>query len=215
VRELAAQTAQALAEAVKAAQINAAAAAPPKPARLRRARPLRTPKRKQPPRKPGQLQDEWGLYDPQVCGFDALYAKLEDQEEQESEQDRPTATELLMRAKQNGHGKALPRMRGPAPLAIWARRENNVGTPGKNGHASDNSNGSNPPVFRAILDNLNLPAPVAAVTYASGCRIHKVRVPSEPRKAKGKTRAKGTNDPDAPVIILSRKALEEVRGRQE
>ena len=56
---------------------------------------------------------------------------------------------------------------------------------------------------------------MAAVTYASGCRIRKVRVPSEPKKAKGKTKAKGTKDPDAPVIILSRKALEQVRAKQD
>jgi hypothetical protein len=238
VRELAAQ-AQALADAVKAAQQLNAAKEAQKPARLRRARPLRpSAKRQQKPGSAGkqQLQDEWGLYDPQMCGFEALYARLEDEEDERARQpEKPTATDLLMRAKkekkEERNGTRPPRLRGPAPLAIWARRENSAfltpapGAPAANGHSNGRAtNGT--PEFRSMLDELNLPAPVAAVSYARGCRIRKVKVPTSAAAKKGasngsakdggkkdKKKENGKEAAQAPLIVLSRRILEELRGK--
>jgi dTMP kinase len=53
-----------------------------------------------------------------------------------------------------------------------------------------------------LMEGLALPAHVAAVTYASGCRIRRVRVPA--------VRATPRKGPARPVI-LSKRALEEVR----
>jgi len=239
VRELAAQ-AQALAEAVKAAQQLNATREAQKPPRLRRARPLRAPR--QQPRRPGgkskaELQDEWGLYDPQMCGFEALYAKLEDQEDERTrEPEKPTATQLLMKAKkekkEDRNGTRPPRLRGPAPLAIWARREESAfftaatGTAAANGHS--NGKGAAAALeLGSILDELNLPAPVAAVSYARGCRIRKVKVPAtapakkragtagrkDTEKDKEKEKEKEKKGAPAPLIVLSRRILEELRAK--
>jgi len=64
-----------------------------------------------------------------------------------------------------------------------------------------------PPVtddFRALLRELNLPAGVEAVRYATGCRIRRVRVKRRARKP----RRTGT---PAPIVILSRRLLEQVK----
>ena len=223
VRELAAQ-AQALAEAVKAAQQLNATKEVQKPARLRRARPVRAPKKKAPARKPagGQgLQDEWGLYDPQVCGFEALYAKLEDEEKAaEQLEDAPTATELLMRARKDdrngkGSGTALSKVRGPAPLAIWARRENGGPPVPPAVDTSPSPERVRPgvavgPDFSAILNDLNLPGHVAAVSYGSGCRIGKVRIRARAAKKQAAGKRKKNGRP-VPLIILSRRILEKLR----
>jgi hypothetical protein len=55
---------------------------------------------------------------------------------------------------------------------------------------------------RALLAGLEVPASVLSVTYPRGCRIRHVRV-AKLRRRKRKTQ-------DAPLIILSRKLLEEL-----
>jgi hypothetical protein len=57
----------------------------------------------------------------------------------------------------------------------------------------------------ALIAGLRLPAHVAAVRYASGCRIRRLRVADRPGKATGGKRQ---------VIILSRKVLRELNATQ-
>ena len=74
------------------------------------------------------------------------------------------------------------------------------------------------PETSAILGGLNLPPTVAAVKYAAGCRIGKVKVKSASRKRQPKekgvrrTAGKGKKEAPEPLIILSRKVLDQVRG---
>jgi hypothetical protein len=128
--------------------------------------------------KPRAVQDEWGLYDPNAAGFEALFAKLE--------------------AIENGEEERVPaeRPRAPRPLAMWAVQ-------------------SEPPIdllqprrardeFRALVSQFSIPHAVAAVSYASGARIGKVRVTAAPRP-------KARHHDDRKVVILSRKLLKAAR----
>jgi hypothetical protein len=58
--------------------------------------------------------------------------------------------------------------------------------------------------FRGLVDRLNLPAAVAAVRYANGVRIRRVKITPGAKPAKGK-------QDESRVIILSRKLLKAVR----
>jgi hypothetical protein len=153
----------------------ARAAAPPK----------KTAKKKKAAAKPGKkdskpraIQDEWGLYDPNAAGFEALFAKLE--------------------AIENGEEERVPaeRPRAPKPLAMWAVQ-------------------AEPPVdllpprrppdeFRALVSQFSIPHAVAAVSYASGAKIGKVRVTAAPRP-------KARHHDEKKVVILSRKLLKAAR----
>jgi hypothetical protein len=128
--------------------------------------------------KPRAVQDEWGLYDPNAAGFEALFAKLE--------------------AIENGEEERVPaeRPRAPRPLAMWAVQ-------------------SEPPIdllqprrardeFRALVSQFSIPHAVAAVSYASGAKIGKVRVTAAPRP-------KARHHDDRKVVILSRKLLKAAR----
>jgi hypothetical protein len=128
--------------------------------------------------KPRAIQDEWGLYDPNAAGFEALFAKLE--------------------AIENGEEERVPaeRPRAPKPLAMWAVQ-------------------SEPPLdllpprrprdeFRALVSQFSIPHAVAAVGYATGAKIGKVRVTAAPRP-KSRTHDEGK------VVILSRKLLKAAR----
>jgi hypothetical protein len=81
------------------------------------------------------------------------------------------------------------------PLTDWAQvQPGRRQTPAATAQEND---------LHELMEGLALPAQVASVTYASGCRIRRVRVPAArtaPRK--------GTARP----LILSKRALEEVRG---
>ncbi len=88
------------------------------------------------------------------------------------------------------------RPRAPKPLAMWAVQ-------------------SEPPVellpprrprdeFRALVSQFSIPHAVAAVSYASGATIGKVRVMSAPRP-------KARNHDEKKVVILSRKLLKAAR----
>jgi hypothetical protein len=87
-----------------------------------------------------------------------------------------------------------------APLAMWAR-------------AGEGSEYDVEQILPAEPDahlpglaaDLRLPDHVAAVRYASGCRIRRVRVAPGPKQAGGDKRDKRQ------VVILSRKALKETR----
>jgi CheY-like chemotaxis protein len=152
-------------------------------------------KRKARPKPP--VQDEWGLYDPDQCGFGALFAEIEARRnaEDEDEPQETRATDLLLH-----HGEDAPPAEPPAsapagpvrlaPLAMWAHVEAVESRAIAHERSDD---------LLALMDGLRLPASVASVRYASGCRIRKVRVVKLPD-----TPATGDHEP---VIILSRKAL--------
>ncbi|HXE81411.1 MAG TPA: hypothetical protein VNK41_11705, partial [Vicinamibacterales bacterium] len=161
-------------------------------------------------------QDEWGLYDPAACGFEALYARLEEQERREAEEpaDEPSTSDLLMEALQRGartNGTAAKAARRtPAPLAIWARREaapnGTAAAPAANGNGAASPNGSVSTELHAILRTLKLPPHVAEVSYAGGCRIRRIRV---------RARKRGKQDGAAPLIVLSRRRLAELRAQAD
>jgi hypothetical protein len=80
------------------------------------------------------------------------------------------------------------------PLAAWARTE----------HPNHGSGGEPPPPddLRELMAGWTLPPQVAGVTYATGCRIRRVRVPATGavKKERG-----------ARPVIVSRRALDEAR----
>lgn len=89
---------------------------------------------------------------------------------------------------------------GPAvlrhlPLTAWARTERPQPVAGAPGRAERD-------MVRELLEGLALPAHVAEVTYARGCRIRRVRVPAVPAEPPA-----GNRQP----VILSRRALDEAR----
>lgn len=129
--------------------------------------------------KSAAVQDEWGLYNPDAAGFEALFAKLEAIENGEEARVEPD--------------RLRPR---PRPLAMWAVQSEppaELLTPRRK-----------PDEFRALVSQFSIPHGVAAVSYASGARIRKVRVSAKPR-----TRAKGKDE--GKVVILSRKLLKASR----
>ncbi len=131
---------------------------------------------------PRAIQDEWGLYDPQAAGFEALFAKLESIENGET-----AAPE-----------DAAPPARGPRPLAMWAVQFEPV----TEAPAEISRKGRDD--FRALVSQFSIPHAVAAVSYASGARIRKVKVPAvSTRRAR--------SDADPRVVILSRKLLKAAR----
>jgi hypothetical protein len=87
---------------------------------------------------------------------------------------------------------------GLAPLAMWAHADNGV-SPEVVPTPKDE--------LIEIIARLHLPSSVAAVTYPKGCRIRRVRV--IPQKAARKTKS------DEPLVILSRKRLQEIREEAE
>jgi hypothetical protein len=80
------------------------------------------------------------------------------------------------------------------PLGVWAKVE-----PRKPAADADGQDD-----LRDLIDGLDLPTEVAAISYADGCRIRRVRVPAA---AAPKTRGARNSRP----VILSKRALDEVR----
>jgi hypothetical protein len=93
----------------------------------------------------------------------------------------------------------LPIM-GPrlTPLAIWARAESDdpARPPATDANPADE--------LRELAESRRTPPQVWAVSYPRGCRIRRVRVPRKPPEIKA----------DDPLVILSKKALHEVRHNQ-
>jgi hypothetical protein len=83
------------------------------------------------------------------------------------------------------------------PLTDWAKRD----VPKKQ------INGSTESDLRDLIDGLDLPTEVAAVTYGGGCRIRRVRVPAPRTPAARGARVARSSRP----VILSKRALDEVR----
>ena len=167
----------------------AAEAARPLAQPARKATPVRKSRKAAPePRRakedtgPRAIQDEWGLYDPHAAGFEALFAKLESIENGETaEQDEPA-----------------PPPRAPRPLAMWAFQFEPVPEP----PAVLPTKGRDE--FRALVSQFSIPHAVAAVSYATGARIRRVRV-----TAVSTRRSRSETDPR--VVILSRKLLKAAR----
>jgi len=178
------------------------------------------------PKKPGKkkaqasqakpLQDEWGIYDPGQCGFDALFAKInEASHEDETEDDEPytipdsdriDASDMLVAHSSPSSFTASlaetpmsPKRAGLAPLAMWAHAET-TDPPRAKTSAADH--------LQRLMGQLQLPAGVASVSYPSGCRIRQIRVTqTEPSARKAKS--------DEPIVILSRKRLRELRRKEK
>ena len=148
---------------------------------------------------PRPAQDEWGLYDPDKCGFGALFAKLEEIEDGVQPDDERSAADDLIDEDGVDYG-APATERAPRPLSMWAWRAT------EDRDSARPSSPVGPDDFRALVDRLSIPAAVAAVRYASGARIGRVKITRRRRRVRA---ANG----DAKVIILSRKLL--VAARQE
>ena len=144
---------------------------------------------------PRPIQDEWGLYDPNACGFEALFAKLESLDNDDSEaEEGPSAADRLAHARP---AAAPPRtMRGPRPMAMWVCH---VEPPALAEPASTSSD-----EFRGLVSQFSIPHAVAAVSYARGATIRRVDVPAMPD-------GQAAADADAPVVILSRSLLKSLR----
>jgi hypothetical protein len=139
------------------------------------------PKRAKRAPEPRAIQDEWGLYDPHAAGFEALFAKLESIENGET-----------------AEAAEPPARRAPRPLAMWAFQFEPVAEP----PAALSRKGRDE--FRALVSQFSIPHAVAAVSYATGARIRRVKV-----NAVSTRRARSAADPR--VVILSRKLLKAAR----
>ena len=129
---------------------------------------------------PRAVQDEWGLYDPHAAGFEALFAKLESIENGETEAEVPQVR------------------RAPRPLAMWVCQFEPVAeAPAPFAHKGRDE-------FRALVSQFSIPHAVAAVSYPTGARIRRVKVPAVSTR-----RTRSQADPG--VVILSRKLLKVAR----
>jgi hypothetical protein len=203
---------------------------PPEPVQAPPPQRAQAPKPSKKPKQPSPEQDEWGLYDPAQCGFDALYAKLEQAENQPNVEADEThdlnhdldlapvvAQESLVEAadwidislsdlqpSQPLHQRqTLPmptKASGLAPLAMWAHADSGVPVEVMRRPQDE---------LIEIISRLHLPSSVAAVSYPRGCRIRRVRV--TPQKVSKNSKAKS----DEPLVILSRKRLQELREEAE
>jgi hypothetical protein len=162
------------------------------------------------PEESESVQDEWGFYDPGRCGMQALMARLEAQNAAGRDQAAGGKTSAMQKLIGSHRDAAPARPPAPpaesaddkrlAPLAMWAR-------------ASEGSEYDVEQILPAdstahlpgLAAGLRLPDHVAAVRYASGCRIRRVRVAPGPKQVSGDKRDKRQ------VVILSRKALKETR----
>ena len=133
-----------------------------------------------------------GPHYPAKAGFGALYAKLEEIEESESLDEADPI---------DGTDEATPAIplagRNPRPLSMWAWR-----TAAEPPRAEKAPKGLPPDDFRGLVARLKIPPAIAAVRYATGVRIRRVRVTPATRKAKRD---------GSQVIILSRKLLNQIR----
>jgi hypothetical protein len=84
------------------------------------------------------------------------------------------------------------------PLGVWAKIEPRK-TDGDAGDRQDD--------LRDLMNGLDLPTDVAAISYAGGCRIRRVRVPAARTVSKGRGAGAGSSRP----VILSKRALNEAR----
>ncbi|HET7618627.1 MAG TPA: hypothetical protein VFK20_08955 [Vicinamibacterales bacterium] len=86
------------------------------------------------------------------------------------------------------------------PLAMWARSEARIASPPPAAEASADRTTADE--VRDLMAGLSIPPHVAAVSYARGCRIRRVRVPAA-------SRTEGGHVPGP--VILSKRALSERR----
>ncbi len=100
-----------------------------------------------------------------------------------------------------------PQRQRPAPLVLWAHRGHYGGT--RRAHGANGTGESQQrrvtalSDLHAILKELNIPPAFAEIGYAAGCRIKRVRVKRRPGPR--------PVEKNAPVVILSRRALERLR----
>jgi hypothetical protein len=156
------------------------------------------------------VQDEWGFYDPGRCGMQALMARLEAQDAAGRDQAAGGKTSAMQKLIGSHQDAAPARPPAPpaesaddkrlAPLAMWARAGEDPEYDVERILPADST-----AHLPGLTADLRLPDHVAAVRYASGCRIRRVRVAPGPKQASGDKRDKRQ------VVILSRKALKETR----
>jgi hypothetical protein len=148
------------------------------------------------------VQDEWGFYDPGRCGIQALMARL-DADADNAAQGRQKRSAMQKAVSMDDKGARAERRasssgstdKRPAPLSMWARTDQ----PAEH-NPQDILPGDPLPQLPGVSPGLHLPDQVAAVRYASGCRIRRVRVAPGPKHMPDEKRQ---------VVILSRKALDE------
>jgi hypothetical protein len=156
------------------------------------------------------VQDEWGFYDPGRCGMQALMARLEAQDAAGRDQAAGGKISAIQKLIGSHRDAAPARPPAPpaesaddkrlAPLAMWARAGEDPEYDVAQILPADST-----AHLPGLAADLRLPDHVAAVRYASGCRIRRVRVAPGPKQASGDKRDKRQ------VVILSRKALKETR----
>ena len=195
-REESSRRAAAEARAKQEAERHAREASRPKKAvvvKKAKRRPTAEPVRERAPKKdPARpTQDEWGLYNPDKAGFGALFAKLDAIDNGEPVEDDPSAADLLASAPETTRSS-------PRPLSMWVWRADHGEPPATAPTLAPADD------FRGLVDRLNIPVGVAAVRYASGVRIRRVKV------TPGDKHARSKHD-ESRVIILSRKMLKAVR----
>jgi hypothetical protein len=159
---------------------------------------------------PEPVQDEWGFYDPERCGIQALMTRLEARDaaagNDPANRASQSATRQLMSgdAGPQGTGSNGPpaQVPGPdlkrlAPLAMWARAGEDIECQGERRLPA-----GSPGQLPRLMAGLRLPEQVAAVRYGSGARIRHVRVAPGPTVSPTAKRQ---------VVILSKKALKDLR----
>jgi hypothetical protein len=124
----------------------------------------------------------------------------ESEELTEPEEEEPVVVAPRRSRRWNSAQPSLLRL---MPLAIWARAE--IDKHPRRGAAVDAApERSVNDELRDLMSRLAVPANVAGVSYARGCRIRRVRVPGGRERRQGETPG---------PVILSRRALDEQRSR--
>ena len=147
-----------------------------------------------------------GAFDEPVT-YEALFGGEDDGDAAEVDVEAAHTSAGGDRAGANGASR--PERQRPAPLVLWARRGHyHYGGPRR---AHGTGGGGETPQGRAaalsdlhaILKELNIPPALAEIGYAAGCMIKRVRVRRRPGPR--------PVEKNAPVVILSRRALERLR----
>ncbi|MBI4475664.1 MAG: hypothetical protein HY654_00735 [Acidobacteria bacterium] len=138
-----------------------------------------------PPVRPNAQPDEWGLYDPSACGFEALFDKLEKLDAVEKVEVTP--------AKRTKKGpRARPKLTA-AKATDLLRTDEPANTEAFPAHS----------VTEDILRSLRLPPLIAALGRPTGCRVKGIK-----RKRSRRRGVPGDQRSPEPLIIVSRRALE-------
>jgi hypothetical protein len=139
--------------------------------------------------------------------YEALFGGGQDDVDAAATPDGDTGSRKARSESAATNGKRRPDRQRPAPLVLWAHRGHyGAARPAHaagGGGEAHQGRGAALSDLHAILKGLNIPPALAEIGYAAGCKIKRVRVRRRPGPR--------PVEKNAPVVILSRRALERLR----